>query len=159
MGQAGGSDKRTGARPAGRMVWPGRRIRYLGGMAKMSARANLQVIEIGEFITKVARVHGLVEQYAAAKNNVQQYELPAMRAVQQLKMRFMGAGFDSLSQLCGAMETTLRRGGSQATKVRILREGVGSLKFQLELAQRTVKNEDMLAQNKAAEEKAAGADA
>src|SRR5688500_9755329 len=100
-------------------------------MAKMSARANLAVLEIGEFITKVARLHGLVEQYAAAKTNAQQYEMPAMRSLQQLKLQLMSAGFDSLSQICGGMEMALRRGGSQVTKVRTLREGVGTLKFQL----------------------------
>ncbi|MEO5509718.1 MAG: hypothetical protein ABIS27_03755 [Longimicrobiales bacterium] len=119
----------------------------------MSPTANLAVIEIGEFLTKVARVHGLVEQYAAAKSNPGMYEMPAVRAVQQLKLQFMGAGFDSLSQLCGAMETTLRRGGSQVTKARILREGVGTMKFQLDLAQRTIKAEDMQVQLRKAEEK------
>jgi hypothetical protein len=119
----------------------------------MSPTANLAVIEIGEFLTKVARVHGLVEHYATAKTNPGMYEMPAMRAVQQLKLQFMGAGFDTLSQLCAAMETTLRRGGSQTTKARILREGVGSMKFQLELAQRTVKSDDMALQLRKAEEK------
>jgi hypothetical protein len=120
---------------------------------KLSPSANLAVLEIGEFLTKVGRLHSLVEQYAAAKTNAGVYEMPAVRAVQQLKLQFMGAGFDSLSQLCGAMETTLRRGGSQVTKSRILREGVGSLKFQLELAQRTVKSEDMALQQRKADEK------
>ncbi len=123
----------------------------------MSPTANLAVIEIGEFLTKVARVHGLVEQYAAAKANPGMYEMPAMRAVQQLKLQFMGAGFDTLSQLCAAMETTLRRGGSQTTKSRILREGVGSMRFQLELAQRTVKSDDMALQLRKAEEKGGAA--
>jgi hypothetical protein len=127
---------------------------------KMSPTANLAVLEIGEFLTKVARVHGLVEHYATAKTNPGMYEMPAMRAVQQLKLQFMGAGFDTLSQLCGAMETTLRRGGSQVTKARILREGVGTMKFQLELAQRTVKADDMQLQlRKEAEKKAASGEA
>ena len=121
-------------------------------MSKLSAGANLRIGLIGEFLTKVARVNGLVEQYAAAKNNPAMYELPAMRAVQQLKLQFMSNGFDTLSQLCGAMETTLRRGGSQQTKTRVLREGVATLKFQLELAARMTKSEDEeLQRRKAAE--------
>lgn len=127
---------------------------YLVNMpTKLSASANLQVIEIGEFMTKVARVHGLVEQYAAAKTNPQIYEMPTMRALQQLKLQFMGAGFDALSQICGAMETTIRRGGSQVTKARILREGIGSVKFQLEVAGRTVKSDDFAKQQRAEDEK------
>ena len=121
----------------------------------MSPTANLAVLEIGEFLTKVARVHGLVEHYATAKTNPGMYEQPAMRAVQQLKLQFMGAGFDTLSQLCGAMETTLRRGGSQVTKARILREGVGTMKFQLELAARAVKSDDMALQLRKEQEKEA----
>lgn len=120
---------------------------------KMSAGANLKIVEIGGFLTKVARVHGMVEQYAAAKTNPGMYEMPAMRAVQQLKLQFMSAGFDTLSQLCGAMETTLRRGGSQNTKTRILREGVGSMKFQLELAARMTKSDDQAIQQRKQDEK------
>jgi hypothetical protein len=124
---------------------------------KLSAGANLKILEIGEFLTKVARVHGLVEQYATARARPEQYELPAMRALQQLKLRFMGAGFDTLSQLCGAMETSLRRGGSQVTKARILREGVATLKFQLELAARSTKTEDFAEQARKEAEKSGGA--
>jgi hypothetical protein len=125
---------------------------------KLSAGANLKIIEIGEFLTKVARVHGLVEMYATARNNPGQYELPAMRALQQLKLQFMGAGFDSMSQLCGAMETALRRGGSQVTKARILRDGVGTLKFQLELESRAIKAEDQQEQQKKEDAKNAALD-
>lgn len=120
---------------------------------KLSAGANLRIIEIGEFLTKVARVNGLVEQYAAAKSNPGMYEMPAMRALQQLKLRFMSSGFDSLSQLCGGMEMTIRRGGSQTTKARTLREGVATLKFQLELAARSTKSEDFAIQQRAEDAK------
>jgi hypothetical protein len=124
----------------------------------MSPSATLAVLEIGEFLTKVARVHGLVEQYAAAKSNPGMYEMPATRALQQLKLQFMGAGYDSLSQLCGSMEMALRRGGSQTTKSRILREAVASLRFQLELAQRTIKMEDQAVQQRKADAAAAEGD-
>jgi hypothetical protein len=41
------------------------------------------------------------------------------------------------------MEMAVSRGGSQLTKSRILREGVGSLRFQLELEQRSLVSADM----------------
>lgn len=115
---------------------------------KLSPSAQLQIIEIGEFLTKVARVNGLVEQYATTRSNPAVYELPVMRGFQQLKLQFMGAGWDALSQLCGACETAIRRGGSQHSKGKILREAVGSIKFQLEVAQRTIKSDDLAKQRR-----------
>jgi hypothetical protein len=141
MGQARRGDKRL---PEA-LSW--------GMVQKLSAGANLRIGQIGEFLTKVARLHGLVEQYAAAKANPGQYEMPAMRNVQQLKLQFMSAGFDSLSQLCGGMEMSIRRGGSQVAKAKTLREGVATLKFQLELAARSTKSEDLQLQQRAEDAK------
>jgi hypothetical protein len=89
--------------------------------------------------------------YATARTNPEQYLLPMSRQFMRLKMEFMGAGLDAMSQLAGSMEIASRRGLSPVQKVRILREGVGSLRFQLELAQRALVSEDQEAQKKAAE--------
>jgi hypothetical protein len=113
---------------------------------KLSPSANARLATIGEFINRVQRVHGLVEMYATAKGNADQYLMPMQRGFGQLKMMFMGAGLDSLSQLCGAMEIAAKRGMSPMQKIRILRDGVGSLKFQLELEQRAVVSEDQARQ-------------
>ena len=72
--------------------------------------------------------------------------LPMARAFSQLKIQFMGAGLDSMSQLCGSLEIAARRGVSYMQKVRILREGVGSLKFQLEMEQRAIVSDDQARQ-------------
>jgi hypothetical protein len=122
---------------------------------KRSPTANLQINEIGEFLTKVHRVNGLVEQYATARQKPEMYEMAIRRGFQQLKLQFMGAGYDAISQLCGAMETAMKRGGSQQFKSRILREGIGSIRFQLELSQRTIAADDVAAQNRQAEAEAA----
>jgi hypothetical protein len=111
--------------------------------------ADMQMLE-----AKVQRAHGLVELYATAKVKQEQYLLPLARQFTRLKMEFMGAGLDAMSQLAGAMEIAARRGLSPVQKARILREGVGSLKFQLELAQRAVASDDQALQKKAAERKA-----
>jgi hypothetical protein len=66
----------------------------------------------------------------------------AKRGFGRLKIQLMGAGLDAMSQLCGAMEMAARRGMSQTQKARILREGVGSLRFQLEMAQRSVRSDE-----------------
>src|SRR5690606_23178383 len=121
---------------------------------KLSPSAQARLSTLNEFVARVQRVHGLVEQYATSKANPEQYVLPMTRGFGQLKMMFMGAGFDSLSQLCGSMEIASKRGLSYMQKVRILRDGVGSLKFQLELEQRAVVSDDRARQAKeeAAEE-------
>jgi len=87
---------------------------------------------------KVQRAHGLVEQFGVPSANHEQLQLPLTRLFSQLKMQFMGIGEDALSQLAGSMELAARRGLSPMSKVRILREGVGSMKFQIELAQRAI---------------------
>src|SRR5687768_120865 len=101
-----------------------------------------------EFTEKVQHLHGLVERYAVARQNTDEYLAPIGRAFARLKTVFLGAGFDHLSQLCGAMEITSRRGHSRQMKVRILRDAVGSMRMQLDVELRS-----LLADMKAEEEK------
>jgi len=124
----------------------------MAGKLSPSAAARLSILN--EFSARVQRVHGLVEQYATNKGNPEQYLLPIQRGFAQLKMQFMGAGYDAMSQLCGSMEIAARRGLSYMQKVRILRDGVGSLRFQLELEQRAVVSDDQARQAKEAAEQA-----
>jgi hypothetical protein len=115
----------------------------------LSPRAQAQLAALASLSEKVHRVHGLVEQYAASRGVGADHIVTAMtRTFSQLKLHFMGAGMDAMSQLCGAMEIASRRGMSTAAKLRILREGVGSLRFQLELAQRAVVSDDRATQPK-----------
>jgi hypothetical protein len=53
----------------------------------------------------------------------------------------LSAGYDALAQLAGSMELTAARGGPVTNKVRILREGVGSMRSQIELEQRAIRTE------------------
>jgi hypothetical protein len=114
-----------------------------------------QLAELVPLVEKVHRAHSLVEQYATAKVNADQHLMALARTFSQLKMKFMGAGLDAMAQLAGSMEIAARRGMPPSTKTRVLREGVGSLRFQLELAQRAVVSEDKAAQQKAAAAQAA----
>ncbi|HEX6306687.1 MAG TPA: hypothetical protein VFZ69_00800 [Longimicrobiales bacterium] len=115
-------------------------------MPKLSPSATARLSVLNEFMARVQRVHGLVEQYATNRMNPDQHLMPMTRAFSQLKLQFMGAGFDSMSQLCGSMEIASKRGLSYMQKVRILRDGVGSLKFQLEMEQRAVVSDDLARQ-------------
>lgn len=120
----------------------------------LSIAAQQRIKLLGEMFDRVHRVHGLVEQYATATANAQLFETPIRRGFEQLKLALTGAGLDAQAQLAGSMVLAVRRGGSQATRARILREGVGSLRFQLELEQRATRTEDLARQEKAAAEAA-----
>jgi hypothetical protein len=108
----------------------------------LSPRAQAKLSELMALAEKVHRAHGLVEQLAAARGDADHIVTAVGRTFGQLKLAFMGAGLDAMSQLAGSMEIAARRGMSATAKTRILREGVGSLRFQMELAQRAVVSDD-----------------
>jgi hypothetical protein len=118
---------------------------------KLSPTAQQRVALLESFVPLVGRLNALVEQFATVKTDHANISASLKRTAQQLKMKFMGVGLDTLSQLCGAIELTAARTTHVQTKARTLRENVGSLKFQLELAIRTVirEDEEMLAHKKA----------
>jgi hypothetical protein len=110
---------------------------------KLSPQAQMKLASLQAMADKVQHVHGLVERFATTRDQRQaeQLALPLRRAFGRLKLELMGAGLDTLSQLAGSMEIAARRGGSATTKSRILREGVGSLRFQVEMEQRKIISE------------------
>ncbi|MBI4544866.1 MAG: hypothetical protein HY703_06715 [Gemmatimonadetes bacterium] len=108
---------------------------------KLSARAQQRLATIEELTRRLDRVHSLVEQIATTKANPEPLIVPLRRALTQLKRQFLSTGFDHQSQLAGGMEIAAGRGSGQRTKARILREGVASLKFQLEMEERLVRIE------------------
>jgi hypothetical protein len=120
---------------------------------KLSPAAQVKLATLQQVADKVQHVHGLVERFATTRDPRQadQYSQPMKRAFGRLKIELMGVGLDSLSQLAGAMEIAAGRSGATQTKGRILREGVGSMRFQVEHEQRQVVSEDTAARSQAAE--------
>jgi hypothetical protein len=120
---------------------------------KLSAAAQVKLATLQQVADKVQHVHGLVERFATTRDprQAEQYAQPMKRAFGRLKIELMGLGLDSLSQLAGAMEIAAGRSGGAQTKGRILREGVGSMRFQVEQEQRQVITEDEAARSRAAE--------
>lgn len=118
---------------------------------KLSPQAQQKLASLHAMSDKVQHVHGLVERFAATRDQAQAdaLALPLRRAFGKLKLDLMGAGLDTLSQLAGSMEIAARRGGAQTTKSRILREGVGSLRFQVEMEQRKVLSDEETARERA----------
>lgn len=117
---------------------------------KLSSRALVRLASLREFEQKTQRVYSLVEQYAAARAESEMLVSALKRALAQLKRDLLSAGFEQLSQLAGNMEMAAGRRTSQQAKSHILREGVGSLRFQLELDQRVTVSEDLAEQERRA---------
>jgi hypothetical protein len=109
---------------------------------KLSPGAQQQLAKFESFVPIVGRINSLTEQFAVAKNGQDNIKSTLKRAAGHAKLTFMTAGLDQLSQLCGAIEIAAGRSGSQGTQTRTLRELVGSLKFQLDFAIRSVIRED-----------------
>ncbi len=109
---------------------------------KLSAGAQQRVVLLESFTNDIGRLNSLVEQFAVAKAGTENINSSIRRLAGQLKLKLMGGGLDAMSQLCGSIEMAAARGLQPAQKTRIMRENVGSLKFQIELAIRTTIRED-----------------
>jgi chemotaxis protein histidine kinase CheA len=101
-----------------------------------------RLVELETFQQRVQHLHGLVERFAAERQDLEPHINAIRRAFNRLKMELAGAGFDSMSQLCSSLDTAAKRTGSKPFKARILREGIGSLRMQLDVEQRSVRAMD-----------------
>ena len=117
---------------------------------KLSSRAQVRLANLLEFEHKIQRIYGLVEQYASNRADSESLTNAIKRALAQLKRDLLGAGFEQLSQLAGSMEIAAGRRTSQQAKSHILREGVGSIRFQVELEQRVTVSDDLAEQERKA---------
>ncbi len=122
----------------------------------MSPQAQTKLATLQTVLDKVQHVYSMVERYAGTKNprQAEMLAMPLKRAFGKLKLELMGAGLDTLSQLAGSMEIAAGRGNAQHQKVRILREGVGSMRFQVEQEQRKVITEEKAAEAREAKREA-----
>lgn len=124
----------------------------------LSPQTQMKLATLQAMADKVQHVYGLVERYAATQDprQAEMLAMPLKRAFGRLKIELMGAGLDSLSQLAGSMEIAAGRGSSKQQKARILRESVGSMRFQVDQEQRKLVSEDKAARSSAARDEAAG---
>jgi hypothetical protein len=125
---------------------------------KMSPYAQQRVALLEGFTQNIGRLNSLVEQYAAAKVGHENLNSSIRRLAGQMKLKLMGVGLDPMSQTCGAIELIAARGLPPAQKARNMREQIGSLKFQIELAIRTTIREDDELKAKAKASKAESAE-
>ena len=108
------------------------------GIQKMKAldEANVQL----------QRLHGVVETYALAlkrKQPTSLYSMQVKRALSPL-VGLLKPQFGLIADQVAALNLVAGRGGNEQTKIRLLREGVGSTRQALEIAMVRVKDTHMV---------------
>ena len=122
--------------------------------AKLDGAGIQKMKTIDEAVIQLARLHAIVEQYALSlKQNkpTSLYGSQIKRALFPL-VGLLKPQFGLIADQVAAMNLVTSRGGPDNTKVRTLREGVGSLRQQLEIAVVRIKDN-----HKVVEEIVAGA--
>ena len=101
---------------------------------------------IDEALTQAQRLHGVVETYALALKRRQPTQLFGMQVKRALTplVGLLKPQFGLIADQVASMNLVAGRGGSEQTKVRLLREGVGALKQALEIAAVRVKDNHMI---------------
>ena len=104
--------------------------------SKLDGAGIQKMKTIDEAFIQLARLHGIVEQYALS---LKQNKPTSLYASQIKRALFPLVGllkpqFGLIADQVAAMNLVTSRGGPDTTKIRTLREGVGSLRQQLEIA-------------------------
>lgn len=101
---------------------------------------------IDEALSQAQRLHGVVEHYALALKRKQPTQLFSQQIKRQITplVGMLKPQFGLIADQVAAMNLVAGRGGNEMTKLRILREGIGSLKQALEIAAVRVKENHMV---------------
>ncbi len=103
---------------------------------KLSAK-NQETVEYLEKVgTECDHFAALVEQFASAKTNADQFSSQLARELQQLRQKAMIQNLGFVADTAGQLSVAAGRGGSPVMKSRMLRDGIASLKA---LVERTIK--------------------
>jgi hypothetical protein len=97
---------------------------------------------LDEATVQLQRLHGVVETYALALKRAQpttQYSMRVKRALAPL-VGLLKPQFGLISDQVAALNLVASRGGSEQTKIRILREGVGAIRQAIDIAVVRVKD-------------------
>jgi hypothetical protein len=103
---------------------------------KLSAKSQETVEYLESVMRECDHWASLVEQFASAKNNPDQFSSQLSRELGQLRQKAMIRNQGFIADTAGQLSVAASRGGSPIMKSRMLRDGVGSLKALLE---RTIK--------------------
>jgi hypothetical protein len=108
----------------------------VAGLVKLDGAGIQKMKTIEEATVALQRLHGIVELYALSlKQNkpTHMYSQQVKRTLSPLVGLLKGQ-FGMIADQAAGLNLIATRGGSETVKVRMLREGVGSLRQQLEIA-------------------------
>jgi hypothetical protein len=102
---------------------------------KLSAKHQEMVEYLESLLKEIDHFASLVEHYAAAKSNPDQYSSLLSRDLARLRQKAMMRNVGFIADAAGQLSVVASRGGSSMMKARMLRDGVVSL---MALIERTV---------------------
>ena len=108
----------------------------MAGLVKLDGAGVQKMKTIEEATIALQRLHGIVEQYALAlKQNkpTHSYSQQVKRTLSPL-VGLLKPQFGLIADQAAGLNLVATRGGSETVKVRMMREGVGGLRQQLEIA-------------------------
>ena len=109
---------------------------------KMSIQAQQALAFFDEVRVKTDRLYALIEQYAAAKANVDQILGPIGRTAIEANQMLMSKGYGVMADTANQIAMLAKRGGSQNTKSRGLREFVTSMRSAMEMNIKIIVSEE-----------------
>src|SRR3954463_6211600 len=115
---------------------------------KMSIGAQQTIAFFDEARGKVDRLYSLIEQYAGAKANQDQYLGPITRTAVDVNRLFMNKGYGVMADTANQIAMLSKRGGTPSTKARGFRELVNSIRAAMDtnikiiIAEEAHKNDD-----------------
>ena len=108
-------------------------------MGVITPRDQVKLAALADITRAAQTIYGLTEQFAAARTREDSIAQQIKRRYGRFKRNLMTAGFDQVAQLAGGMESAAGRTGSQRNKTRILREGMGTIRHQLDMEERLIR--------------------
>ncbi len=108
--------------------------------------AGVQKMKTLETATaQLQKLHGVVETYALSLKRAQPTSLYSMQVKRALSplVGLLKPQFGLISDQVATLNLVAGRGGSEQTKVRILREGVGAIRQALDIAAVRIKDKHM----------------
>lgn len=117
---------------------------------KLDGAGTQKLKTIDEALTQLQRLHGIVETYALSLKRNQPTSLYGMQVKRALGplVGLLKPQFGLISDQVAALNLIAGRGGNEQTKVRLLREGVGSLRQALDIAAVRVKENHTVTEEK-----------
>ena len=97
-------------------------------VGKLSIQAQQTLAFFDEVRVKVDRLFSLVEQYAAAKANQDQFLGPISRTATDVNRVFMNGGYGVMADTANQIAMLAKRGGAASMKSRGFREMVNSIR-------------------------------